>query len=156
MSLLFSLVFDWWLGKEVEKTKPQVLSCGSPGCSLWIVNSLRANLTLPKIKIAVLCEHIWSDAIYWLNAILFAKLAQTGRNVKDFFAKCRDTAMPIGVNNQVKCSARLLSDWRLGPDPPLACPLLPLKKGSRGWDKKRSCVPLKKGDLGGSMGNKQC
>jgi len=40
------------------------------------------------------------------------------------------------------------------PDAPLACPLLPLKKGSRGWDKKLFKVPLLKGDLGGSPGNK--
>ncbi|TAG41402.1 MAG: hypothetical protein EAZ33_16925 [Oscillatoriales cyanobacterium] len=48
---------DWWLGQEVEKTKPQVLVCGSPGCSQQSVNSLRANLGMPKIKIAVGCEH---------------------------------------------------------------------------------------------------
>ena len=29
-------------------------------------------------------------------------------------------------------------------------PLAPLKKGSRGWDKKAVKVPLLKGDLGGS------
>jgi len=33
-------------------------------------------------------------------------------------------------------------------------PLTPLKKGSRGWDKKPLKVPLFKGDLGGSPGHK--
>ena len=92
-SSVFSLVLDWLLEKELEKTKPQVLICGSPGCSQWILNSLRANFAVPKIKIAVGCEHRWSAAICGLNTILFDKLAQTGGNVKHFFAKFMETAL---------------------------------------------------------------
>ncbi len=67
MSLLFSLVVDLWMGKKLEKTKPQVLVCGSPGCSQQAVNSLRANLGMPKIKIAVGCEHYVKCLDLWIK-----------------------------------------------------------------------------------------